>query len=290
MKCSREANTRANTGGVFYLSGTTPPPPFRGRLMSRPMTRPVRLRPLLLLVTLSLPGYAAPAAAAQPYQDKTHHFAVDVPAGWEPVPVDELARLQAALGKYFPARTATPAAAFRPAGGGSRPLPAVVVHVDGELSERVPFEQFERQFGRDFEVTRARARQLGRQTRTTMARPAFDRDRKRVTYTASAAREESRVGMYAVYSLGPDRALVLTGYAEADAFRDRMPAFVAMADSARFEAPPTPEYLSSLDRLVGHPLGDVGRMAVVGGVTAAVVLLVGLLGWRVSPVDRRLHA
>lgn len=253
------------------------------------MTRPNRLRPTVLLAAIILLAGATPAAA-QSYQDKTHHFSVDLPDGWEVIPPDELRQVNATLRKYVLESDASLAAAFRPIGSKRGAMPVVVAHVDGEMNNGVPFEQFERQFGRNFEAARARKRS-GRQIRTTMARPVYDRERKRATFAASVTQEDGGpIGMYTVYALGPDGAVVLTGYADAETFRDHVPAFVATADSVRFEEPPAPtDYLSALDRLVGRPVGEYGRMAIVGGVSAAVVLLVGMVAWRGTPAPRRVR-
>jgi hypothetical protein len=237
---------------------------------------------------------AAGRADAQPYHNAEYKFGLEVPAGWRPMSAGELKRFN---GEREPGRAAVKyLVGFRPTAGEWGGIPFVTVELDTEPAG-MPFDEFEKQFMRDFNADVANPKKRGGVS-MTFDPPAFDRERKRFTVRGWLGEGRTRAALRAAGHLSPDGLISVSGYvAEAD-LRRHESALTGLVDSLRFdgEEPPAPAAPAepAAPPAASLPawwtgLSDNGRMALVGGATVILVLVVGVLTLREKP-DRRRQA
>ena len=217
------------------------------------------------------------ADAGEPYHDKAHNFTVDLPDGWEAIPVAEMKRVNGRLRQRMPDLDMTFATGFRPKGATLGDLPAVLVYADPDSLDGMPFEDFQREFLKGFETGRKKAKLAGK--RATVTTPEFEPEKRRFIFRGWIAGANGSVGMYAVGYAGTKHTVVLYGYAEGSAFREHTPTFVNLGDSFRFDEEPKVAgfKLPLLGQFFGESGGQTAMMAAVGLCTTGVVFAVGLL-------------
>jgi hypothetical protein len=241
------------------------------------MRRSSRLVAAGVAAVLLLGG--AGRAAADPYHNAEYKFNLTLPAGWRPMYAGEMKRFNDEQARGGTGHKNV--AGFRPAGGDFDRGLFAIVKLNPDPAG-MPFDEFEKMFTREYAEVTANRPDLQR----VLGVPQFDRGRKRFTCHGLVGEGLAmRGGSY----LGPDGLIIINTYsAEADLRRNE-PTLLGLIDSFQFDGqePPAAAPASSPAWLNG--LGDNGRMALVGGITVVLVLVIGAVVLR-EKSDRRRSA
>jgi hypothetical protein len=236
-----------------------------------------------LLAAAALALVSAAPGRADPYHNTEYHFRVDLPPGWTVLSAEELRRTNAVLEKMFPGMEVTMVAGFQPRKGDFVDTGCVLVQVDRRVTNKTSFEELERELKRDVPASRRGEPEatLRLVRRIIYDVPTFDHERGRYTLTGIVPIKPGKVYMSSVGYLGPDGLVILHGFTRVGGARSELDPFTQLSDSFRFEEPEKPR--SVLDRVFGDQIGQVGRMAIIGGVIAVLVVIIGALGMREKP-------
>jgi hypothetical protein len=256
---------------------------------------------LFAAVVAAVLAFAGSGRADQ-YHNTEYRFTFDVPAGWVPCAADELKRANQISGEEFPGMEVNFVAGFRPTPP-PRPTPdrngfvpvttplrsdaVVFVQIDKRVNDKTSFEDLEKEITKDFAAhERGEPEAMIRLARRMIfTKPEFDHTRKR--FIVSGASDGSR--RHTVRSVGhlsPDGLVIVHGYTRPGGSDEDLAVITAMGDSFRFDEPEKPAP-TALDRLFGDKVGPTGRMAIIGGAIALLVVAVGAFVLREKPDARR---
>jgi hypothetical protein len=231
--------------------------------------------PASAAVVLVLLG--ADRVVAGPYHNAEYKFTIELPAGWRPMYAGEIKRFNDEQARGGTGHKNI--VGLRPIGDDFDRGLFAIIKLDTDPAG-MPFDEFEKMFTREY--AEATANRPDRQR--VLGAPEFDRGRKRFTCRGLVgAGLALRSGGY----LGPDGLIIINTYSADADLRRNEPTLLGLIDSFQFDGqePPAAAPASSSPAWLSG-LGDNGRMALVGGITVVLVLVIGAVVLR-EKSDRR---
>ncbi len=182
---------------------------------------------------------AAPLAAAEPYKDAGRHFAFALPAGWGPMPADELQTLNDFIAGRNVGAKVRYTAAFRPAGAPRGSYPYVLVQPLDVPTAGASYDDIERELGKEMTEPLNKVEGALADVGKNLALGSAVLDRTNNRFVTRMQMEVAGVGPVqglTVGHIGADGIVCVHGYATAPNFDARLPTFNALNESFRFDA------------------------------------------------------
>jgi hypothetical protein len=245
----------------------------------------MRLSNSLLLAVVAVLG-ASGTGRADPYRSAEHHFTLELPSGWEILPDDDLNRANDGARREFPGMDVTMVVGFRPAKGDPARTGFVLVQLDKRATNKTPFEEFQRDMANDLAGARrgepeAKLR-LTRRLIQPDDKPEFDEARGRYVIRRGAGTSSAKGQIASSGYLGPDGLVIVHAFVRSSGTAAEPDPVSKLCDSFRFDESEKP-VPTVVDKLFGDEVGPVGRMAIIGGGVALLVVAVGAVALREKP-------
>jgi hypothetical protein len=245
---------------------------------------------LMAAVIASIIFVSANPVQAEPYHNPEYHFHLDIQPGWEVWPKEDLKKSNQLLQESFPGMDMSMVVGFRPVQTSQTRDVFLFVQYDKRVSEKTTFDELEKELTRDYAafVRGEPEATLRLQRRVILGKPEFDRERERFTVRTGVDHGRS-FSVYSVGFLGSGGLIILHGFTRDGKSTAYLPAFNRFSDSFQFDEPEKPKGISSLlTNVFGDQVGPMGRAAIVGGVIAVLVAVMGTLVLRKKPEIKRM--
>jgi hypothetical protein len=221
---------------------------------------------------------AAAEARAETYSDPIRHYTVELPAGWQVMPADELNQVNAAVREMSLPLTVVFDAGFRPAGRPVGSYPYVLVQMNRTPTTGATYEDIESAFSQQAKgaVQKVEGKLTDWAKDIAVGSIALDRTRNRVVFPVEM--ELANVGKIrglCVGHIGSHGIVSLNAYDHESEFERSVPIFQQLNESFRYDG--GYEFHPASGSALSRRLTGPAKTALIGAVAGGIVGLVGYL-------------